>query len=95
MIATKSVAIVTGASQGIGRATALRLARAFSAIVLVARNKDNLERTAAEVRSLGAEAIVFALDLRQPESAKTIIEETSTALGESMRCSILLARAAN
>ncbi len=44
---TKSVAIVTGASQGIGRATALRLARDFSAVVLVARDKDNLEKTAA------------------------------------------------
>ncbi len=40
---TKSVAIITGASQGIGRATAIRLARDFSAIVLVARDKDNLE----------------------------------------------------
>jgi 3-oxoacyl-[acyl-carrier protein] reductase len=71
---TKSVAIITGASQGIGRATALRLARDFSAIVLVARDKDNLETIAAEVRSLGAEAMAFALDLRQLESAKSIIE---------------------
>ena len=81
MITTKSVAIVTGASQGIGRATALRLARDFSVIVLVARNKDNLDRTAAEVRSLGVEAMVFALDLRQPQSAKTIIEETLERFG--------------
>jgi len=81
MITTKSVAIVTGASQGIGRATALRLARDFSVVVLVARNKDNLERTAAEVRSLGVEAVVFALDLRQPQSAKTIIEETLEHFG--------------
>jgi len=81
MITTKSVAIVTGASQGIGRATALRLARDFSVVVLVARNKDNLERTAAEVRSLGVEAVVFALDLRQPQSAKTIIEETLERFG--------------
>jgi len=73
---TKSVAIVTGASQGIGRATAIRLARDFSAIVLVARDEDRLENTAAEVRSLGAEAMVYALDLRQPESPKTIIEGT-------------------
>jgi 3-oxoacyl-[acyl-carrier protein] reductase len=78
---TKSVAIVTGASQGIGRATALRLARDFSVIVLVARNEDNLERTAAEVRALGTEAMVFALDLRQPQSAETIIEETLERFG--------------
>jgi len=82
MITTKSVAIVTGASQGIGRATALRLARDFSVVVLIARNKDNLERTAAEVRSLGVEAVVFALDLRQPQSAKTIIEETLGRFGK-------------
>ena len=41
---SKSVAIVTGASQGIGQATAIRLARDFSALVLVARNRANLER---------------------------------------------------
>ena len=72
---SKSVAIVTGASQGIGRATALRLARDFSIIALVARNKESLENTAVEVRSIGAEAIVFALDLREPQSAKAIVDE--------------------
>jgi len=71
---TKSVAIITGASQGIGRATAIRLARDFSAIVLAARDKDNLETTATEVGSLGAEVMALALDLRQPQSAKSIIE---------------------
>jgi 3-oxoacyl-[acyl-carrier protein] reductase len=50
---TESVAIITGASQGIGRATALRLARDFSSIVLVARDKDNLEAAATEVMSVG------------------------------------------
>ena len=78
---TKSVAIVTGASQGIGRATALRLARDFSVIALLARDQDNLEKTAAEVGSLGAEATVFALDLRQPQSAKTIIDGTLERFG--------------
>src|SRR6202789_4038683 len=78
---TKSVAIVTGASQGIGRATARRLARVFSAIVRIARDKDNLKKTAVEVRSIGAETIVLALDLRQPEAAKTIIGETLERFG--------------
>ena len=81
MSGTKSVAIVTGASQGIGRATALRLARDFSVIVLVARDEDKLEKTAADVMSLGAEAMVYALDLRQPESAKTIIKGTLERFG--------------
>ena len=78
---TKSVAIVTGASSGIGRATAIRLARDFSVVVLVARDKDNLEKTAAEVMSLGPETMVYALDLRQPQSAKTIIEGTLGSFG--------------
>lgn len=77
----KSVAIVTGASQGIGRATALRLARDFSAIVLVARNKDKLEKNAIAVRSAGAEAMVCALDLRQPQSAELVIKQTLERFG--------------
>jgi 3-oxoacyl-[acyl-carrier protein] reductase len=78
---TKSLAIITSASQGIGRATALRLARDFSAIVLVVRDKDNLETTATEIMSLGAEATASALDLRQPQSAKSIIEGTLERFG--------------
>jgi 3-oxoacyl-[acyl-carrier protein] reductase len=77
----KSVAIVTGASQGIGQATALRLARDFSAAVLVAREQDKLEETATQIRSIGTEVIFFALDLRQPQSAKTIIEGTLQRFG--------------
>jgi 3-oxoacyl-[acyl-carrier protein] reductase len=80
-MATRSVAIVTGASQGIGRATALRLARDFSVVVLVARDKDKLEKTASDIMSLGAEAMVYVLDLRQPQSAKTIIEGTLERFG--------------
>jgi 3-oxoacyl-[acyl-carrier protein] reductase len=75
VMTTGSVAVVTGASQGIGRATALRVARDFAAVVLVARDKQNLENVAAEVRSIGAEAIVSALDLREPQSAKLLVNE--------------------
>ena len=48
-----SVAIVTGASQGIGRSTAIRLARDFSAVVLAARNAEELEEVAAAVKRWG------------------------------------------
>ncbi len=66
----KPVAIVTGASQGIGQATALRLARDFLALVLVARCKENLEKTASDVKSAGAEVMVCALDLREPQAGR-------------------------
>ena len=76
-----SVAIVTGASQGIGRATALRVARDFSAVVLTARNKDELERTAAAVNAVGAEPLVCALDLREPQSAEIVVDRTIERFG--------------
>jgi 3-oxoacyl-[acyl-carrier protein] reductase len=76
MSAEKSVAIVTGASQGIGRATALRLARDFSAIVLAARNKDELQITANAVRAAGAEPLLCPLDLREPQAASLLVRNT-------------------
>jgi 3-oxoacyl-[acyl-carrier protein] reductase len=76
-----SVAIVTGASQGIGQATALRLARNFSAVVLTARKESELQQTASGVRSAGAEPLVYALDLREPASAETIVKGTLERFG--------------
>jgi 3-oxoacyl-[acyl-carrier protein] reductase len=81
MTTEKSVAIVTGASQGIGQATALRLAPDFSVVVLVARDEEKLEQTAAGVRSGGAEALTYDLDLRNPQSAETVIEGTLERFG--------------
>ena len=74
-----SVAIVTGASQGIGRATAIRLARDFSALVLVARDRPNLEETAGVVRNAGAEALVIDTDLSQPTAVQPIVDQTLAA----------------
>jgi 3-oxoacyl-[acyl-carrier protein] reductase len=76
-----SVAIITGASQGIGESTAIRLARDFSALVLVARSRSNLERTAEAVKAAGAEALVVDIDLAQPSAAQTVVDRTVAAFG--------------
>jgi 3-oxoacyl-[acyl-carrier protein] reductase len=75
------VAVVTGASQGIGRATALRLAKDFSGLVLAARNGEALKEVAAEVKSSGADPLAFALDLSIRESAETLIKGTLDRFG--------------
>jgi 3-oxoacyl-[acyl-carrier protein] reductase len=66
-----SVAIVTGASQGIGRSAAIRLARNCSAVVLAARNAKALEDVADAVQKAGAEPVPLALDLSQVEASKS------------------------
>jgi 3-oxoacyl-[acyl-carrier protein] reductase len=78
---SKSVAIVTGASQGIGRATAVRLARDFSALVLVARNRANLEETAAAAKTAGAQVLVIDADLGQPAAAQGVVDQALAAFG--------------
>ena len=78
---SNSVAIVTGASQGIGKATAIRLARDFSGLLLVPRNRAKLEQTAEAVRGAGAEAIIIDIDLTQPTAAQTVVDQTLQAFG--------------
>jgi 3-oxoacyl-[acyl-carrier protein] reductase len=77
----KSAAIVTGASQGIGRATAIRLARDFSALVLVARDRANLEQTVEAVKAVGAKALIIDMDLAEPASAKAVVDQALAAFG--------------
>jgi NAD(P)-dependent dehydrogenase (short-subunit alcohol dehydrogenase family) len=78
---SKSVAIVTGASQGIGRSTAIRLACDFSALVLVARNRSHLEETAAAVREAGALALAVEIDLADRSAARTVVDRALAAFG--------------
>lgn len=76
-----SVAIVTGASQGIGRSTAIRLAKDFSTVVLVARNAAALEEVSAPVRNAGAEALSIPVDLSRVESSENVVKTTLERLG--------------
>ncbi len=77
----KSVAIVTGASQGIGRSTAIRLARDFAALVLVARDRANLDDTGKAVKTAGAEALVIDIDLAQPAAAQAVVDQALAGFG--------------
>ncbi len=78
---SNAVAMITGASQGIGRATAIRLARDFSALVLIARNRANLEETAKAVEAVGARALVIDVDLGRPSVAERVVERALNAFG--------------
>ena len=73
------VVIVTGASQGIGRATAIRLAQDFAAVVLVARNEEKLRETEREVVAAGARALVVPADLSEAPAASEVVRQAVAA----------------
>ena len=75
------VAIVTGASSGIGRDTALALGRAGARLVLAARTVPLLEQLASEIRDAGAEAAVRPTDVNDPADAARLVEETVERFG--------------
>jgi len=78
---SKSVAIVTGSSSGIGEATAIRLSHDFSALVLAARSAVELGRVAEHVRANGAEPLAIDLDLMAPTAAETVVSQTLAKFG--------------
>lgn len=67
-------AIVTGASSGIGRATALALAKQGANVALIARNEARLNAVAAEVRALGVQAEVLLADIRDEAQLKAAVD---------------------
>src|ERR1700722_19661254 len=66
--------MITGASSGIGRSTALKVAEAGGVPLLVARNVEKLEETRAEIVAAGGTAYVYAADLADMESVETLLE---------------------
>ena len=76
------IALVTGASQGIGRACALALASAGATVALAARNESKLAEVAAEIEAAGGKAAAFALDVASEESVKAGAKAVLGQLGK-------------
>ncbi len=81
------VALVTGASSGLGRATAIALARAGADVALVARSEEELEGTEQEVSKAGRRALVLPTDLANAEEIAAAVERT---VGEFGRVDVLV-----
>jgi short-subunit dehydrogenase len=84
------IAIVTGASSGIGRETALALAGQGAHVVLAARNKTQLEAVAQAIQRLGRKAWVVPTDMAQPDQVERLVTNT---LARWQRVDILIANA--
>ncbi len=75
------VAIVTGASRGIGAASARAFAAAGATVVLAARTADAIETVAGEINASGGTALAVATDVIDPESVERLVERTVTTFG--------------
>jgi short-subunit dehydrogenase len=75
------VVIVTGASAGIGEATARMLAREGAWVVLVARRKERLDALKQEIEQAGGQALAVAADITSAEDRERIVRETTGAFG--------------
>src|SRR6266436_5901567 len=78
---TNRTALITGASRGIGRACALALSEAGARVALAARNVEQLEELAGQVRSQGRDAFVVALDLASADSIKEAVTRAARDFG--------------
>ena len=67
-------AVVTGAGQGIGRATARRLAQEGARVVIVDRNEDGARRVLGELQGIGADARTFLTDMGSAEAVKALLQ---------------------
>ena len=76
-----TVALVTGASSGIGEATARALAEAGAAVAVAARRKDRLEALAESIRGQGGTVLVLETDVTDEQQAAAMVEQTVAELG--------------
>jgi 3-oxoacyl-[acyl-carrier protein] reductase len=81
MILKDKVAIVTGASKGIGKSIALTLARQGMHLAISARNKGLLEETGSEIRNSGARCSAFAGDMSREEDIRSFIQSVISEFG--------------
>ena len=75
------IAVVTGASAGIGRATALAFAAEGWDVALISRNEERLARLRGEIEGLGRKALVLPLDVGQSEALEAAAEHVESTLG--------------
>ncbi len=76
------VALITGASQGIGQAIAVRLAAAGASVALAARNQDKLNEVVQQITSAGGKASAFQLDVADEEQIKSVFKAVIAQLGK-------------
>ena len=76
------VALVTGASQGIGRACALRLARSGATLALAARNQEKLQELVSQIEAAGGKAAAFPLDVGDEEQIKSTFKAVVGQFGK-------------
>jgi NAD(P)-dependent dehydrogenase (short-subunit alcohol dehydrogenase family) len=75
------VAIITGASKGIGKGIAVRYAEEGAAVVLASRSEDLLASIAQQIRDTGSRALALSLNVRRPESVQEVVQKTVSEFG--------------
>src|SRR5215813_12044069 len=82
MAFSERVALVTGASQGIGKACAIRFASAGATVALAARSKEKLKEVLEQITQLGGKAEAFQLDVGDEEQIKSVFKDVLSRFGK-------------